>query len=230
MHPLRSSRQFLLISCMALGLAACGSADSVSEGANVDTAVAEEESAEAGDAEEAEVQEAEVQEEEAQETGESEPAEEVPVEEEPAEEDPVVEEPVVDEAGGAEFEFDELDELEQLELALGALGAGSSDELGDCILQRFEAEEVPFSVNDDGLVIALAGCAPETFVQMFLSLGGSQPSEEELCALESISTSIADVPFDEADTVLNSAGPPPELVDAMSACGLTEQEILEFGN
>ena len=220
---------------MALGLAACGSADSVSEGANVDTAVAEEESAEAGDAEEAEVQEAEVQEEEvqeeeAQETGESEPAEEVPVEEEPAEEEPVVEVPVVDEAGGAEFEFGELDELEQLELALGALGAGSSDELGDCILQRFEAEEVPFSVNDDGLVIALAGCAPETFVQMFLSLGGSQPSEEELCALESISTSIADVPFDEADTVLNSAGPPPELVDAMSACGLTEQEILEFGN
>ena len=210
---------------MALGLAACGSADSVSEGANVDTAVAEEESAEAGDAEEAEVQE-----EEAQETGESEPAEEVPVEEEPAEEQSVVEEPVVDEAGGAEFEFDELDELEQLELALGALGAGSSDELGDCILQRFEAEEVPFSVNDDGLVIALAGCAPETFVQMFLSLGGSQPREEELCALESISTSIADVPFDEADTVLNSAGPPPELVDAMSACGLTEQEILEFGN
>lgn len=210
---------------MALGLAACGSADSVSEGANVDTAVAEEESAEAGDAEEAEVQEEEVQE-----TGESEPAEEVPVEEEPAEEESVVEEPVVDEAGGAEFELDELDELEQLELALGALGAGSSDELGDCILQRFEAEEVPFSVNDDGLVIALAGCAPETFVQMFLSLGGSQPSEEELCALESISTSIADVPFDEADTVLNSAGPPPELVDAMSACGLTEQEILEFGN
>ena len=210
---------------MALGLAACGSADSVSEGANVDTAVAEEESAEAGDAEEAEVQEEEVQE-----TGESEPAEEVPVEEEPAEEESVVEEPVVDEAGGAEFEFGELDELEQLELALGALGAGSSDELGDCILQRFEAEEVPFSVNDDGLVIALAGCAPETFVQMFLSLGGSQPSEEELCALESISTSIADVPFDEADTVLNSAGPPPELVDAMSACGLTEQEILEFGN
>ena len=220
---------------MALGLAACGSADSVSEGANVDTAVAEEESAEAGDAEEAEVQEAEVQEEEAQETGESEPAEEVPVEEVPVEEEPteeesVVEEPVVDEAGGAEFEFGELDELEQLELALGALGAGSSDELGDCILQRFEAEEVPFSVNDDGLVIALAGCAPETFVQMFLSLGGSQPSEEELCALESISTSIADVPFDEADTVLNSAGPPPELVDAMSACGLTEQEILEFSN
>ena len=210
---------------MALGLAACGSADSVSEGANVDTAVAEEESAEAGDAEEAEVQE-----EEAQETGESEPAEEVPVEEEPAEEQSVVEEPVVDEAGGAEFEFDELDDLEQVELALSALGAGSSDELGDCILQRFEAEEVPFSVNDDGLVIALAGCAPETFVQMFLSLGGSQPREEELCALESISTSIADVPFDEADTVLNSAGPPPELVDAMSACGLTEQKILEFGN
>ncbi len=133
---------------------------------------------------------------------------------------------VVPEGGEVDDRTPEEIAEDQLDLMMVQLGLTDLENIGNCVVERLDAEGIPLTGQGSPELAALVGCDPSVIDNMIEINPAAAEPETVSCLSFELADWIGSIPLADSEAFFQGASPPPELISALAeGCDLAEDEV-----